>query len=296
MAVSPPQYRTSDSVMKLLINLQLLAAFSVAAQTEPIRTFTLNEQKVLTIPVARTRVTTVSFPGPIDAIDAANVSNDPRVPAEFQLSYQPGNSFFSVRAFGAGVSANVNVVWRKLPYVLLLVETNAPFLSVLLREPIAPEALLAKRQVTTPLHLVGLLETARAYPLLRTQHAEAVRGVQMAKLGQLSDLGECEIKIEEAYRFEEEDALVFRLLIKNKTAREFRYDPASLSVRVGGRMFPQAISDASGVVPPLAEDPAYFVISGTPDGGRNDLSLKNEFSVSLRALTSATQSTPSTRP
>jgi hypothetical protein len=272
--------------MKLVINLQLLAAFSVAAQTEPIRTFTLNEKAVLTIPVARTRVTTVSFPGPIEAIDAANVSADPRLPGEFQLSYQPGNSFFSVRALGPSASGNVNVVWRKKPYVLLLIETNTPFLSVLLREPVTPEMLLTARPSMTPLRLVGLLETARAYPLLRTQHEEAVRGVQMGRLGQVSDLGDCDIKIEEAFRFEQEDALVFRLLIKNKTRLEFRYDPASLSVRVGGRMFPQAISDASGVVPPLAEEPAYLVISGAPDGGRNDLSLKNDFSIHLRALAS----------
>lgn len=273
--------------MKPLVNLLLLTAFSAAAQTEPIRTLTLNELSVLPLPVSRTRVTTVTFPGPIDAIDAANVSADARVPTGFQLSYQPGNAFFSVRAVVPGASGNVNVVWKKKPYVLLLIETNTPLLSVLLREPVAPETLLASRQKTTPLQLVGLLQTARAYPVLRTQHPDAVRGVKVAQPGQVSDLGACEIHVAEVFRFEEQDALVFHLLLKNKTAQEFRYEPASLAVRVGGRLFPQAISDASGIVPPLGEAPAYFVIVGTPEGGRNELSLKNEFHITLRPVTPA---------
>ncbi len=282
--------------MKLLISLQSLIVFGVAAQTAPINTFTLDKNAVLTIPVGSTRITTISFPGAIEAIDAANVSGDPKVPADFQLSYQPGSSFFSVRANRIGGSGNVNVVWKRTPYVLMLVETNAPYLSVLLKEPVLPQTLLAKRHPVTPLALVGLLETARAYPLLRSQHPDAVQGVQVAKLGQLSDLGDCEIKIEEAFRFDDEDALVFRLLIKNKTSIELRYDPTSLAVRVGGRVFPQAISDARGVVPPLAAEPAYFAIAGTPAGGRNELSLKNEFSITLRTISATTGAGPSPTP
>jgi hypothetical protein len=38
-------------------------------------------------------------------------------------------------------------------------------------------------------------------------------------------------------------------------------------------------------VPPHAEAPAYFAITGTPNGGRNDMSIKNDFFVILDAHT-----------
>ena len=31
----------------------------------------------------------------------------------------------------------------------------------------------------------------------------------------------------------------------------------------------------------MGEAPAYFAVTGTPNGGRNDLSLKNDFTVLL---------------
>ena len=61
--------------------------------------------------------------------------------------------------------------------------------------------------------------------------------------------------------------------------------PMDFSLRVGERTYPQSISDASGVVPPHAEAPAYFAVTGTPNGGRNDMSIKNDFFVILDAQT-----------
>ncbi len=34
-------------------------------------------------------------------------------------------------------------------------------------------------------------------------------------------------------------------------------------------------------MPPKSDTPAYFAITGTPSGGRNDISLKNDFTVLL---------------
>ena len=55
--------------------------------------------------------------------------------------------------------------------------------------------------------------------------------------------------------------------------------PESFALRVGNRLYYQSISDAPGVLPANAASTVYFAITGTPDGGRNELSLKNEFSV-----------------
>jgi hypothetical protein len=35
------------------------------------------------------------------------------------------------------------------------------------------------------------------------------------------------------------------------------------------------------MIPPKGQAPAYFAVTGTPNGGRNDLSLKNDFTILL---------------
>ena len=100
---------------------------------------------------------------------------------------------------------------------------------------------------------------------------------------QITDFNDYEIRIEEVFRFNPEDTLVFHVTLRNKSDQEIRYLPDSFCVRVGNRLYHQSISDAPGVLPPKAASTVYFAITGTPDGGRNELSLKNEFSVLVDA-------------
>ena len=86
-----------------------------------------------------------------------------------------------------------------------------------------------------------------------------------------------------AVRFDPEDTLIFRVGITNKMDTELQYAPNDFSLRVGERTYSQSISDASGIVPPHMEAPAYFAVTGTPNGGRNDMSIKNDFYVILDA-------------
>ncbi|MGH7980263.1 MAG: hypothetical protein ACREE6_12890, partial [Limisphaerales bacterium] len=80
-----------------------------------------------------------------------------------------------------------------------------------------------------------------------------------------------------------EDTLIFRVILTNETDAILRYRPDGFSLRVGHRIYPQSISDAAGSIPPHGIAPAYFAVTGTPDGGRNDISLKNNFIVILSA-------------
>ena len=63
------------------------------AKDKAIQNFILDEQTVYVIPVSADRVTTISFPGPISAIDAAQASLDPQKPAAFLIAYAKGASF-----------------------------------------------------------------------------------------------------------------------------------------------------------------------------------------------------------
>ncbi len=257
------------------------------AKDKAIQDFVLDEQTVFSIPVSANRVTTISFPGPISAIDAAQASNDPQKPAAFLIAYTKGSSFFSVRAEAKKADTNINIRWNNKTYVLELVESDEPLLSVTFQIARDNSASVQADPVT-PSRLLALLDKAKAYPLLKAYHSEAVAQVEYRnyeKEPRILDCTNYAVKIEEVFRFDPEDTLIFRVGITNKTSNELQYAPNGFSLRVGERTYPQSISDASGVVPPHAETPAYFAVTGTPNGGRNDMSIKNDFFVILDAHT-----------
>jgi hypothetical protein len=269
---------------KRIVLLLLIAIQSSAAKNAgPIAEYRLDEQTVYTIPVSRTRVTTISFPGPISAIDAANVTSDPKVPGLFQIAHTKGSNFLSVRALVQKAATNVNIRWNKKTYVIELVESPLPLYSVIFQYDTDAEIRPAATRVT-PSRLLALLDQAKAYPLLRAYHPNTLAQVEYANFGKnprSMDSNDYAIRLEEVFRFNPEDTLIFRIVLCNKTHQPIQYRPDGFSVRVGERTYPQSISDASGTIPPQGEAPAYFAVTGTPNGGRNDLSLQNEFTVLL---------------
>ena len=269
------------------ISLLLLSA--VLALAEPpnaIQHVTLDESVVVGVPVATNRVTTINFPGPIAAIDAVGVTADGKTPGQFQLAHTKGSTFLSVRALARKAATNLNIRWNKHTYVFELVESDTPVLSLNLDHPASAETVLTAPLVS-PMQLLALLDKAKAFPILKKQHADAVVQAEAKTFGdtpQVTDFNDYEIRIEEVFRFNTEDTLVFHVTLKNKTDREIRYLPESFCVRVGTRLYYQSVSDAPGVLPPHSASTVYFGITGTPDGGRNELSLKNEFSVLVTRL------------
>jgi hypothetical protein len=267
--------------MKSPISLLFLAAtFAFADTREPVERVILDERTVITVPVATNRVTTISFPGPIAAIDGAGVTTDGKSPGQFQLAYTKGSAFLSVRALAAKAKTNLNIRWNKHTYVFELIEDATPVLALNLEEP-ARDSVQPAPSVG-PAQLLAILDKAKAFPLLKKQHPEAVDEDEARTFGdkpQITDFNDYEIRIDEIFRFNPEDTLVFHVTLRNKSDKEILYRPESFTVRVGNRLYYQSISDAPGVLPPKSAGTVYFAITGTPDGGRNELSLKNEFTV-----------------
>jgi hypothetical protein len=282
--------------MKSSISLLILSlTVALAEPPESIQRVTLDERVVVTVPVATNRVTTIGFPGPIVAIDAVGVTADGKTPGQFQLAHTKGSSFLSVRALATKASTNLNIRWNKRTYVFELVESSAPILALNLEDRTTTEVVQPAPLVTSA-HLLALLDKAKAFPLLKKQHPEALADAEARTFGdkpQVTDFNDYEIRIEEVFRFNSADTLVFHAVLRNKSDQEIRYLPESFCVRVGNRLYYQSISDAPGVLPPNSASTVYFGITGTPDGGRNELSLKNEFSVLVNRLPGPpTSSTP----
>ena len=274
--------------MKSIVSLLSLIPTVALAGSPAIQRAWLDDRTVVAVPVATNRVTTLNFPGPIAAIDGAGFTVDGKSPGQFQLAHTKGSAFLSVRALSAKASANLNVRWNDRTYVFELNESNVPMLSLNLEAPPTPStAGVGNAPEVSPLKLLALLDKAKAFPLLKVQQPQSVADVAFTTYDGkplVSDFNDYEIQIEQTFRFNAEDTLVFRICITNKAEAPLIYQPDSFAIRAGNRLYHQSISDADGSVPPQGRSLVYFAITGTPDGGRNNLSLKNPFTVLVTRL------------
>ena len=153
-----------------------------------------------------------------------------------------------------------------------------PVLSLNLEAPPTPEEEgVGRAPEVSPMKLLALLDKAKAFPLLKAQQPESVADVGFTTYDGkplVSDFNDYEIQIEQAFRFNAEDTLVFRVAITNKVDAPLIYQPDSFALRAGNRLYPQSISDADGTVPPKGRSIVYFAVTGTPDGGRNESVLE----------------------
>jgi hypothetical protein len=248
----------------------------------------LDENVSIVVPVATNRVTTISFPNAITAIDGAGITVDGKTPGQFQLAHTKGSAFLSVRALLPKAAANLNIRWNDRTYVFQLLESDTPILSLNMAAMPTPEELgVGHAPEVSPPKLLALLDKAKVFPLLKAQQPESVADVAFTTYDGkplASDFNDYEIQIEQVFRFNAEDTLVFRAGITNKSDIPLIYQPDSFALRAGNRLYPQSISDADGTVPPKGRSIVYFAITGTPDGGRNELSLKNAFTVLVTRL------------
>ncbi len=283
---------TADKISRTFTVLLTVTMFGVAAaQAQPspsIEQVWLDDRVVVSVPVATNRVTTINFPGAITAIDGVGVTVDGKTPGLFQLAHTKGSAFLSVRALFPKASANLNIRWKDHTYVFELAESSEPVLSLnLAAMPTPEEEGSGHAPEVSPIKLLSLLDKAKVFPLLKVQQPESVANVDFTTYDGrplVSNFNDYEIQIEEAFRFNAEDTLVFRLAITNKTDTPLIYQPDSFALRAGNRLYPQSISDADGTVPPKGRSIVYFAVTGTPDGGRNELSLRNAFTVLLTRL------------
>jgi hypothetical protein len=268
----------------LTLVVALAAAVSAWADVHPLQTqiikqFPLDERTVYEIPISRDAPTTLMFPSALTAIEAANVSTNPETAAPVLLAYTPGRYFFSVRALEPTAKAAVNVVWRNKTYVLRFVVGAEPYGSVTFYEDELAGRSAALRRRVTPEVLLGLLDRAKSFGLIAQQYPEAVQQIEHAAPGTVSFYKDFRVTMDEVFRFDPEDTLVFKLRFENTGEKEVVYQPQRLAVRVGENIYYASIADASGIIPPKATTTGFFAITGTPLGGRANLSIKNAFDV-----------------
>ena len=260
---------------KIILSLFLMSSFA-QAKVEAIAQKPLDEFIVYEVPVADTLGnTTVLFPSPISGIFASKAASSGN--SDFLIDYQPGSYYFTIRSTKSNVQDYINVIFEKKAYVFHIVASKEPYRTLTLFYPSKD----SKKGAVSPEKLLSLLDKVKCYSVLSAQHPGAVEGVMHDALKKELDYDNYKVVINDVYRFEETDTLIFRITLENKTSQKITYDPQNVSIGLKENLYSTSIVDASGDIPPNATVTAYFGITGTATGGRNNLSPKNDWNIIL---------------
>ncbi len=230
-------------------------------------------------------VTTIQFPSRISEIAGKNISVDGKG-TDFQIAAQPGSYYFNVSALKPGVSTTLTITYNRQLYILYLIQSDKEaYASVVFgknsgRRNFTDNVVTSTPKVT-PARLVSLIDMAKKYDILKETYPDSLAGVERALSRNRYRCGKYDIHLDEVIRFEEEDTVIFKLRLVNLTENEIKYDKHSFSAHAGDGVYYMSVSDASGIMPPKSETYAWFGITSTPRGGRNNLKAGNDWLIAL---------------
>ena len=147
----------------------------------------------------------------------------------------------------------------------------------------------------TPARLLGLLDKAKAFPLLNEHHPEALAGVDFrdgTKQPSVTDCGDYEVRVNEAFRFDLEDTLVFRLTLQNKTLEAIEFAPERVRLKVGDHTLFPSVTQLGGLIP--ANGPA-MATSHSP-GRQTESAMTCRSRMSSRSCSNAHRCKPTNCP
>jgi len=251
----------------------------------------LNRNEPAVVRVGTRGITTLEFPYKIEALDGYgfSVSPSPDGADLFQISFNKGTNFLSLKAMREGVEGNLTVILDGKVYCLFCTAVADPSFVVVFEDRAAktvsnPRDVLAKAKQVSPARLLGFLDKVKGYPSLKVSAPEIFRNMEVAEPNSESSLEGLKLTLRRVIRDESLDSLGFDVEMANLSDKDFLFDPESFGVRIGDEVYPEAVCDAGGIVEGGKTMPAFFVVTGTATGGRNDLAVTNKFDIVMRQI------------
>ena len=279
----------------LLLSFWLATACGLLAEenlASKITRLSLNQNEPAMIKLGTHGITTLEFPSKIEAIDGYGFSVNPAPdgPDLFQISFNKGTNFLSLKATREGVEGNLTVVLDGKVYSLLCKSVPNPSFVVIFDGGAGklisnPRELLAKNKAASPGRLLGFLDKIKAFPSLKVSAPEMFQNMDIAEPNSDSSIEGLTITLRRVIRDNSLDSVGFEVELANKGNKDFLYDPDSLGVRIGDEVYAESVSDAAGLVPAGKAQTAFFVVTSSATGNRNDLAVTNKFAVVLRQVT-----------
>jgi hypothetical protein len=270
-----------------------LLAFADDSLSSKVVRLSLSQDQPAEIRLGTHGITTVEFPEKIEALDGFGFNTNPAPdgPDLFQISFNKGTNFLSLKAVRTGVEGNLTVVLGGKVYALYCKEAADPCFVVIFRESEdghsgdaggrTPQQTV--KQVS-PARLLGFLDKVKAFPTLKVSAPEVYQNMDVAEPNTNSGASGIDVNVRRVIRDDALDSLGFEIQLANKTDKDFFYDPEGFGVRVGNDVYQQSVSDAGGLVPAGKAQTAFFIVTGSATGGRNDLAVTNKFEVVLRQI------------
>lgn len=263
----------------------------VASKIPPLGTMrraTLQEGTPYEVPIGA-MPTTVLMPAPIEQFFGEGITTDGAHAAAVYLDGTTGNRFFSVKALLPGF-ADVNILCGGHLYSFRFFLSDNPTrtLTILPPETLAANDARPRRGITAQ-RLYNILQDAKTYFLVQDQYPGIDRGIQVAAPGSIQRAGTHRIIIDQIFRFNEADTIVFRVLFINDTFERLLYSASDAGIRVGQNVYWASFADLSGEIPAalpglLSWTPTRAGVHADldgPDGATNDIT--DHYKVQLRA-------------
>jgi hypothetical protein len=253
----------------------------------------LSQDQPTEIKLGTQGITTIEFPEKIEALDGFGFSANPlpNGPDLFQISFNKGTNFLSLKAIRPGVEGNLTVVIGGKVYAIFCKEApDASFVVIFHENETKNSAVASGEQRPPPMkpasaaRLLGFLDKVKGFPTLKVSAPEVYQNLDVAEPNSQSVINGIEVNLKRVIRDDALDSLSFEIQLRNKTDKDFFYDPESLGVRTGNEVYQQSVSDAGGMVPAGKMQTAFFIITGGANGDRNDLAVTNKFDVVLRQI------------
>ena len=208
--------------------------------------------------------TTILMPGPIEAFEGNHITTKPDTVANVFLEHQPGTRFFSVKALLPGM-ADLNVILGDSVYSFrFYYSADSPTRTLTLAPAKAPGDGPAGGAVRiSARRLYDILQDAKTYFVVKDQHPELERTIQVSVPGTVLEYPGYRLVIDQVFRFERDDTLVFRVVFLNDTEAPLYYRPGEIALRVGRNLYWPSFAQVSRVIPPRG--PARLTWEVSPD-------------------------------
>lgn len=207
--------------------------------------------------------TTVLMPEVIEAFEGNNITTAPNTAAAVYLQHQPGTRFFSVKSLLPG-TADLNVIVGDRVYSFRFYLSDNPTRTLTISPAAAARAVRPEHTVRiTARRLYDLLQDAKTYFAIKEQHPDLERPIQVSAPGKVLEYPGYRVVIDQVFRFDRDDTLVFRAVLLNDTAAPLYYQAAEIGLRVGQNLYWPSFAQVPRVIPP--REPARLTWEVSPD-------------------------------
>lgn len=225
---------------------------------------------------------------------AAMMSRDMQaLPVTIVHYAQAADDTLILRAARRGAPCFLTVRCGMQIFLFKLVAGDQANLAVVMQDPavqpvpvreLKKQDIVKDRTAYSSSELVGILSKARQRAFLETVNPGLYQGWQQrVGLDLSSEHGDLTAAITEIQQWPAKDALVLRCRVTSKAAKEVRFKPADVKVRVGDRAYSVQLADSSGVIGPGKTTLLDLVLQGNEAGGKEYLALQNDFRIEVAA-------------